>query len=105
MYLVNWKSFPSVNMCFRNICLKKYNWNFGYNKTPELDIRFTGGNVVSLISDYKSLLNSLFLVFWTVSNNIKKNVDDFKRLIRKKKDFGETGIGQFYSLWFQTVYR
>ena len=78
-------------MCFRNICLKKYNWNFEYNKTPELDIRFTGENVVSLISDYKSLLNSM-------SNDINKNVDDFKRLIRKKKDFGETGIGQFYSL-------
>ena len=91
MYLVNRKSFPSVNMCFRNICLKKYNWNFEYNKTPELDIRFTGENVVSLISDYKSLLNSM-------SNDINKNVDDFKRLIRKKKDFGETGIGQFYSL-------
>jgi hypothetical protein len=65
--------------------------NKGYNKTPELDIRFTGENVVSLISDYKSLLNSM-------SNDINKNVDDFKRLIRKKKDFGETGIGQFYSL-------
>jgi hypothetical protein len=33
-----------------------------------------------------------------MSNDINKNVDDFKRLIRKKKDFGETGIGQFYSL-------